>query len=122
MTRTSADPGRTAQANAAIAGVTVVSARGVTLITGDSVRLVRTADGKTVVQKLPAFRSGPGAALQTIRTPKDTYVIPLMARPYLNRFLDPALFDVTKLAAAGAHGKIPIRIAFGGGQVPRCPA
>jgi len=85
------------------------------------VRLVRTANGKTVVQKLPAFRSGPGAALQTIRTPKDTYVIPLMARPYLNRFLDPALFDVTKLAAAGAHGKIPIRIAFGGSQVPAVP-
>jgi len=93
--------------------------RGVTLVTGDSVRVSKDAKGRTIVQGLPATRSGAGAAFQTVSTPKHTYVIPASARPYLGRFLDPALFDVTALTAAGA--RIPVRLTFSGTAVPTVP-
>lgn len=94
---------------------------GVTLITGDGVRLVRTAAGRTMVQTVPALRSGPGAALQTLRTPTKTYVIPISARPYLGRFLDLSLFDVGALSAASTHQRIPVRLAFTGRRAPAVP-
>ncbi len=93
--------------------------RGVTLVTGDSVRVSKDAEGRTIVQGLPATRSGAGAAFQTVSTPKHTYVIPASARPYLGRFLDPALFDVTALIAAGA--RIPVRLTYPGTAVPTVP-
>lgn len=92
--------------------------RGVTLITGDSVR-VRTLAGRTIVQGLPVARTGVSAAFQTIVTPQRTYVIPASARPYIGRLLDPALFDVTLSAAAG--GRIPVRVSFSGATAPAVP-
>lgn len=95
------------------------TARGVTLVTGDSVRVGRDAKGRAIVQGLPAIRSGAGAAFQTVTSSKHTYVIPASARPYLGRFLDPALFDVTALAGAGA--RIPVRLTFSGAAAPTVP-
>lgn len=91
--------------------------RGVTLITGDSIRVRRDSRGRTTLQGLPAARNGVGAAFQTISTPTHTYVIPNSARPYLGRFLDPALFDVSTPAGA----RIPIRITYAGPSAPTVP-
>ena len=96
--------GRTVAASAASGQGTAPAGRGVTLVTGDVVRVVKDAKGRTIVQGLPVTRSGAGAAFQTVTAPKHTYVIPASARPYLGRFLDPALFDVTTLAAPRARG------------------
>jgi len=95
--------------------------RGVTLVTGDSVRVTKDAKGRTIVQGLPATRAGAGAAFQTVTMPKDTYVVPASARPYLGRFLDPTLFDVTTLSGAGAGARIPVRLTFTGTAVPAVP-
>jgi hypothetical protein len=97
------------------------AARGVTLLTGDSVRVTKDAKGRTTVEGLPATRSGAGAAFQTVTTPKRTYVVPATARPYLGRFLDPSLFDVTTLSSAGAAARIPVRLTFTGTAVPAVP-
>jgi hypothetical protein len=107
-------PAKTALANAA-----APAPRGVTLVTGDAVKVTKDAKGRTIVRGVPATRSGAGAAFQTVTTPKHTYVIPASARPYLGRFLDPALFDVTTLSAAGA--RIPVRLTFTGTAVPAVP-
>ncbi len=93
--------------------------RGVTLVTGDSVRVLRDAKGRTIVEGLPAARSGAGAAFQTVTTPAHTYVFPNSARPYVGRFLDPGLFDVT--TAAGVGARIPVRLTFTGSNAPSVP-
>jgi len=107
----------TTQAKAASAP----AARGVTLVTGDSVRVTKDAKGRTIVAGLPATRSGAGAAFQTVTTPKRTYAVPFSARPYLGRFLDPTLFDVTALSRAGVGARIPVRLTFSGAKVPAVP-
>lgn len=114
---------RTAATSAVAASVkgAAPAVRGVTLVTGDSVRVTKDAKGRTIVQGLPATRSGAGAAFQTVATPKHTYVIPASARPYLGRFLDPTLFDVTTLSGAGAGARIPVRLTFTGTAVPAVP-
>src|SRR5262245_16694313 len=56
--------------------------------------------GRVLTRVIPTARTGPAAALQTLRVGGDAYVIPSSARPYLGRHLDPALFDVTRLADA----------------------
>src|ERR1700712_235328 len=118
----SASVGRTATPTTAVTRPAPVTApapalRGVTLITGDSVRVRHDARGRTIVEGLPATRNGVGAAFQTITTPAHTYVIPNSARPYIGRFLDPSLFDVT----AGAGARIPVRISFTGSSAPAVP-
>ncbi|MEO8519236.1 MAG: hypothetical protein ABI438_08625 [Dermatophilaceae bacterium] len=106
-------------ASAASATHATAAVRGVTLVTGDSVRVTKDVTGRTIVQGLPATRAGAGAAFQTVTSPKHTYVVPASARPYLGRFLDPALFDVTTLSGAGA--RIPVRLTFTGAAVPTVP-
>jgi hypothetical protein len=98
-----------------------LTGRGATLITGDSVRLVQDSHGRTMVEGLPSARSGPGAAFQTVVGSAHAYVIPASARPYLNRFLDPGLFDVAALSSAGAYPRIPVRITYSGTAAPSVP-
>jgi len=118
----SAVPAGSATAASAASGQgTAPALRGVTLVTGDSVRVGKDARGRTIVKGLPATRSGAGAAFQTVTTPKTTYVIPASARPYLGRFLDPALFDVTSSASAGGAARIPVRLTYAGTTVPAVP-
>jgi hypothetical protein len=114
---------RTAATSAVAASVkgAATAVRGVTLVTGDSVRVTKDAKGRTIVQGLPATRSGAGATFQTVTTPKHTYVIPASARPYLGRFIDPTLFDVTTLSGTGAGARIPVRLTFTGTAVPAVP-
>jgi hypothetical protein len=109
-------------ANVASAKAQAPVVRGVTLVTGDSVRVTKDVKGHTIVQGLPATRSGVGAAFQTVTTPKHTYVFPASARPYLGRFLDPTLFEVTtRPVGAGAGARIPVRLTFTGTAVPAVP-
>lgn len=95
--------------------------RGVTLVTGETVRVAKDAKGRTIIAGLPATRSGAAAAFQTVTTPKHTYVIPASARPYLGRFLDPTLFDVAAPSGAGTRARIPVRLTFTGTAVPAVP-
>jgi hypothetical protein len=86
----------------------------VTLPTGDHVRL-DTVRGKQRVEISRAQKTGPGRLLTTQRLGSDVYVIPGVAKPYLGRFLDPKLFDVTASKAhARADGRIPVRLTYTG--------
>jgi len=97
------------------------AARGVTLVTGETVRVSTDAANRTIVQGVPATRRGPGAALQTVTSPRGTFVIPASARPYLNRTLDVNLFNVTALATAGADAQVPVKLGYSGTAVPKVP-
>jgi hypothetical protein len=87
----------------------------VTLITGDVVRV--GVGARPTVSVLPRVRTGAAGAFRTVRTGDSVRVIPAIAVPYLGRELDPALFDVTALAATG--GRIPVRIAYRAGAPHR---
>ncbi|MGI3783536.1 MAG: hypothetical protein ACRYG2_22455, partial [Janthinobacterium lividum] len=66
--------------------------------------------------------SGAGRALVTRTSAGRTTVMPLVAEPYLKRFLDPGLFDVDTLAkATGADGRLAVRIAYRGATPPVVP-
>jgi len=73
----------------------------VTLISGDRVRVTRTADGHPVAQLLPD-ENGFVPDYETYRDGDDLYVLPSTASGVLasNR-VDRQLFDVTALVAAG---------------------
>ncbi|HST85013.1 MAG TPA: hypothetical protein VLL08_24960 [Kineosporiaceae bacterium] len=95
-------------------------ATSVTLPTGEHVRLSGKA-GKEQVLVEPAAASGPGRSVVTRRLSGHTYVMPAVAEPYLGRFLDKSLFDVTSLnAALGKSGRLPVRISYQG-SAPAAP-
>ena len=87
--------------------------RTVSLITGDTVR-VGSGAGPATVTVLPRDRHGAAGSFRTVRRGDSVSVLPALAVPYLGRELDPALFDVTALAAAPA-GRLPVRIAYRAG-------
>ena len=104
-------------------GVTADSASSstVTLPTGD--RVVVTGTGaKTRILVQPAAKSGPGRVLNTTRHGSEVSVTPVAAEPYLGRFLDRNLFDVTTLRAGlKANGHLPVRISYQGQSAPTVP-
>jgi hypothetical protein len=105
-------------ARPAPAPVTARRAATVTLITGDHVR-VDTVNGKQRIETQPASSRVP---LTTSRAGKDVYVVPAQVRPYLGRFIDRRLFDVTRLsAAARADGRVRVRISYTGSARPSVP-
>ena len=115
-------PLTTAQAATVRPTVAVVARRAatVTLPTGEHVRLAGKK-GQEQVQLEPAAKSGPGRAVVTHRLGGHSYVIPAVAEPYLGRFLDQNLFDVTALTAAlKANGRLPVRISYSG-SAPAAP-
>ena len=83
----------------------------VTLVTGERV-LVGTAAGRSTVRVIRSAQQGVGAHVLTATVNGAQYVIPASAQPYLGRYLDPSLFDVTKLAAAAHADRTPLRISF----------
>lgn len=93
----------------------------VLLPTGDRVRAGTDPAGRPDVRIVHAVASGPGATLTTARLGGDTYVIPASARPYLGRYLDPSLFDVTRLARAGVGSRVPVSISYTGAAAPALP-
>lgn len=104
----SAAPARAAAAPATASPATAPSTS-VALITGDVVLVGR--GNHATVSVLPRVRTGAAGSFQTVRSGSSVRVIPAVAVPYLGRELDPALFDVTALAAAHT-ARLPVRIAF----------
>ncbi|MEP6758918.1 MAG: hypothetical protein ABJB55_06965 [Actinomycetota bacterium] len=93
----------------------------VTLITGERVVLGTATNGTATAEIVRAADHGPAAQLKTIRIAGDTYAIPASAEPYLGRYLDVGLFDVTALTSAGFGERIPLRITFEPGSPPSLP-
>jgi hypothetical protein len=110
--------GQAAAAGAPAAAVTAPAT--VLLPTGDRV-LVRATVGKQDLRIIRAATSGPGATISTVRLAGDQYAVPLSARPYLGRSLDPSLFDVTRLSKAGAHSRLPVTVRYTGATAPAVP-
>lgn len=89
----------------------------VTLPTGEMLQ-VSGAPGRERIGVLPIATSGPGRSLITQRSGTSSYVFPVTAQPYLGRFLDPELFDVTRLVTlARTDDRQPLRISFRGVEV-----
>ncbi|MGI8578539.1 MAG: hypothetical protein ACR2KG_11665 [Nocardioidaceae bacterium] len=68
-----------------------------------------------------AHRTGAAGRFQTFNTGTDVYVVPESAAPYLGSTMDPALFDVTRLAANPAetnHVTLKLRSATSTPAVP----
>ena len=93
----------------------------VTLLTGERVVLGTATNGTPTVQLVRATTHGPGAVDKIVRLGNDTYVIPASAMAYFGKNLDPALFDVTALAAAGFGRRIPLVIKYEAGRKPALP-
>ena len=104
-----APPPTAAPPPAAAAPARAAAPTTVTLITGDVVRVGTGA--RPSVSVLPRARTGAAGSFRTVRSGTSVRVIPALALPYLGRELDPALFDVTALAAAH-DARVPVRIAF----------
>lgn len=90
------------------------ASRTVRLVTGDVVLLRGTDD----VRVLPAQRRGIGRELTITHLGGRVHVVPAATRPYLGRYLDPALFDVTD-AAPGA--RLPVHLELTPGATPHLP-
>ncbi|MEU4472348.1 S8 family serine peptidase [Micromonospora sp. NPDC023888] len=88
----------------------------VTLITGDQVDLLQAAPGRVTA----SVRPGPGrnrVTFQTVQVDGGLRVLPSDVMPYLSAgVLDPNLFDVQELAAAGygdaAQGNLPLIVRY----------
>lgn len=93
---------------AAVAG----GSRQVMLITGDVVKLSTAAGGRQTASVIRAQKHGPGAQFQMYTRGSDLYVVPQSAVPYLGTTLNPALFDVTRLAQQ-EHGSPSLAVQLG---------
>ena len=94
--------------------------RFVTIVTGQRV-VVATVHGTPTARVLSPSRRRPTGAVMVARVGGDDFVIPAYAQPYLRRYLDLNLFDVTALAAAGITSRIPLRISYRPGTTPKVP-
>ncbi|OFE14738.1 hypothetical protein BA895_08580 [Humibacillus sp. DSM 29435] len=92
--------------------------RTVTLLTGDSV-VLSTASGRTSATIRPAATSGVRSVVTTLRLGDRAYAVPAVARPYLGRYLDPSLFDVSSTTAAGPT--VRVNLAYSGSTKPVVP-
>lgn len=90
----------------------------VTLITGERVLVGRSSTGVPTARIIRAHQHGLASQLTTMSLGGHRYVIPASARPYLGRYLDPSLFDVTR--ARGRSARVPLRITYHG-SVPTLP-
>ena len=86
------------------------------LPTGDTV-LVNTATALFAPQPAP----GNGGFASFTGPNGDHYVVPAIAIPYLDRQLDPSLFDVSALVRAGEDTRIPVDATFTPGTTPAAP-
>jgi hypothetical protein len=91
------------------------AARPVFLVTGE---LISTGPGGAAGVSIrtggPGQDAGPAGPLLTLTLGGTTYVMPVMAAPYLGRGLDPGLFQPTALARAEQGGRLPVRVAYSG--------
>ena len=117
-----APPGSAATPTGVAVGVSGTGAqtatRTVTLLTGDRV-VLSTASGRTSATIRPAAVSGVRSVVTTLRLGDRAYAVPAVARPYLGRYLDPSLFDVSSKAAAGST--VRVDLAYSGTTKPVVP-
>lgn len=85
-----------------------VGTRTVTLVTGDRVELVRSADGRQAVTIEPAARDGYQPSFETVDDGGQLYVIPSDAAALIPARLDRELFNVTTLAEPGYQDGVPV--------------
>lgn len=111
--------GTAAVAAAAVRTAPAKAVRTAVLPTGERVRLVGAAGHQRVSVSRQAA-SGPGRTMITRRLGKQTYVFPAVAEPYLGRFLDPELFDASRLATLQAGRRLPVKISYRG-SAPAVP-
>src|SRR3954469_11022587 len=84
----------------------------VTLVTGDVVHLSTYADGRQSAAIERGAISG-HKDFQTVQHDGDVFVFPEVAAPYIQSGkLDQRLFDVSKLAAQGATGDLPLILEY----------
>jgi hypothetical protein len=93
----------------------------VMLITGERVLIGTSPAGTQITRIVPWASQGVARQVTTVDVRGHRYVIPADAEPYLGRYLDPQLFDVTALAEAGVTDRLPLRISFEAGSRPRLP-
>lgn len=94
------------------------AAQTVRLVTGDSVS-VRTVGG--VTRALVTQAGDAGGRFRTMGAGARRYLLPAAAQFYAGHFLDPELFDVTRLAAVESAGRVPVTLAFPAGSSPSVP-
>lgn len=104
-----------------------VGTRTMTLVTGDRVELVRSADGRQAVTIEPAARDGYQPSFETINDGGQLYVIPSDAAALIPARLDRELFNVTTLAEPGYQDGVPVIVTQaepgdGGATATRRPA
>jgi hypothetical protein len=85
-------------------------ARPLLLINGD-VLTVRSAAGGQQIAVRPAGRDDDVVSLRAAGRVTE---IPAAAMPFIGRGLSPALFQVSALQQAEAHGRLPVRVTFTG--------
>lgn len=123
--------GTSAVASAAAAAATATADPGaiqrparVVVATGERVSVSQV--GKRLAYGLePAAAEGTSASRATAGTHtfqlgERTFIVPIVAMPYLGRTLDPSLFEVSALAKSKTPGRIPIEVAHTGGR-PELP-
>ncbi len=82
--------------------------------------LVGAPGAPAAARVLPGAAGSLAGALVALGTGRNGLVIPQVALPYLGRGLDPALFRVSSLLAAGAGAKVPVTVTYQG-KVPSLP-
>ena len=92
-----------------------------TLVTGERVGLSAGVGGRPTAHVLRTGRPGFAGVVSIAELGGDTYVLPAIAKPYLGRFLDPALFDVSALTRVSATARLGVRISYQGSAVPSVP-
>src|SRR2546426_1846418 len=91
-----------------------------TLVTGERVELGTSPTGSPTAQVVRAANNGPASQLKLVTLNGHVYAIPASAMAYFGRYLDPALFDATAIAAAGFGARLPLRVTFNG-SLPALP-
>jgi hypothetical protein len=93
--------------------------RSVLLVNGDRL-LLGAAGAPAAARVVPGAAGSLAGALVALGSGRSGLVIPQVALPYLGRGLDPALFRVSSLLAAGAVGQVPVTVTYQG-KVPSLP-
>jgi hypothetical protein len=86
----------------------------------DGAQVVSTAvpGGGHAAQVLHAPGRGPATSTVTAQLHGGSYVIPLVAVPYLGRRLSLSLFSLTALTKAERHGRLPVTLRYQGRARP----
>lgn len=97
------------------------SSPAVTLLTGERVALGSLPGGRPSVQVIRTNRPNAASAVSINEMSGDVYVLPAIVRPYLGRFIDPSLFDVSALSRESAAARTTVTLTYRGTAAPSVP-